>query len=209
MVTCPWCGTTYRAFLSSCQKCGGPIPQELFVPEQQSPVSSFNAPVAPPPPAPRPISQNYAWRLFFSDGWAITGLVFVMVGGTLFVTGLGLIAGLVTAFVGIPLAGFGLLGMVGGFALAARGYQAAQQTVEVLRTGSPVTGQITRVEIIPGVQVYGRSPWKIEYKYRIMGRDYDGSVTTLNQPFMMQPGQPAWVLYLPAAPEKNALYPHP
>jgi len=210
LVTCPWCGTTYRAFLPNCQKCGGPIPKELYAPEPEARVNATSAPIAPPPPPPRPISRAYVWRLFWSDGWAITGSVFALIGGIFFIVGLALTVGIVTAFVGIPFVGLGLLGLVGGFALAARGYRTAQQTVEVLRTGSPATGQITRVEIIPGVLVNGRPPWKIEYKYSVQARDFKGSVTTLNPPMMgMQPGQPAWVLYLPGAPEKNALYPHP
>jgi hypothetical protein len=182
----------------------------LHIPATEARVNTGSVPVAPPPPPPRPISQSYVWRLFWSDGWAITGFVFALIGGIFFITGVGLTIGIITAFVGIPFAGLGLLGLAGGLALSARSYRAAQQTVDVLRTGSPVTGQITRVEVIPGVLVNGRPPWKIAYKYRVQERDYEGSVTTLNPPmFGMQSGQPAWVLYLPGAPEKNALYPHP
>jgi len=166
--------------------------------------------VAVPPAPPRPISQGYVWRLFWSDGWAITGFIFALLGGVFAVTGVGLTMGIVTAFIGIPFAGFGLLGLAGGIALAGRSYQAAQQTVEVLRNGAPVTGEITRVEVIPGVLINGRPPWKIEYKYRVQERDFEGSVTTLNSPTSdLAAGEPACILYLPNAPEKNALYPHP
>jgi len=40
-----------------------------------------------PPPAPRDVPSNYAWRVLISDGWAIAGFVFALVGFIFLVVG--------------------------------------------------------------------------------------------------------------------------
>ena len=56
----------------------------------------------------------------------------------------------------------------------------------------------------------GRNPWTITYDFRVDGRPIEGRVTTLNPPSLqLQPGQPAYVLYLPESPQANSLWPHP
>ncbi len=163
-----------------------------------------------PPPAPRAIASSYAWQLLFSDGWAMAALIFGLVGAIFTFVGLILTLGIITAFVGIPFAGLGLLLLVGGGGVVVWRYQAAQQTVEVLRGGTAVEGQIVQVEENVQVRVNRRHPWVIRYTFRVGGRAYAGQVSTLNMPgTRLQVGHRACILYLPNAPEQNVLYPHP
>jgi hypothetical protein len=216
MIICPWCGTTYAAFQSNCQRCGGPLTAADQVTVRASRPLDASAPAggaldqSPPPPPPRPISSNYAWRLMFSEGWVIAALIFAFVGAIFFVVGAALTVFIITAFVGIPFALLGLAFMGGGAAVTAWRYQAAKQIVEVVRMGQATTGQIARVDENLSVLVNGRHPWTITYHFQALGRDFVGQVTTLQTPGpSVQAGRPAYVLYLPADPQHNALYPHP
>ena len=67
-----------------------------------------------PPPAPRNVPRNYAWRILLTDGWGIAGLVFLLLGAIFGIVGLGLTLGIVTALGGLPLAGLGALFLAGG-----------------------------------------------------------------------------------------------
>lgn len=202
MITCPWCGTSYLTFQSNCQNCGGPLaPPQPIEDEESLPI---------PPPPPRPISERYLWRILAGDSWAIVAFILGLIGVIFFVVGLGLTLGIVTAFVGIPFIVLGVVLCAAAGALGLPRYKAARQTVSVLRLGEPVEGRIANLEENRAVSVNGRSPWKITYAYHVQGREYTGSVSTLNLPGpALQPGKPACVLSLPNAPEKSALYPHP
>jgi len=203
MITCPWCGTTYAAYRSPCQKCGGPIPLPARAeqPEQD---------IAPPPPAPRPIADSYAWKLLFSDGWAVAALVFLLIGGIFVITGVPLVLVVVTAFVGLPFAVLGIMFLVAGAIILNQRLQKARVTVKVLREGQAARGQITNVDMNYSVRVNDRNPWTIQYAFQVMGDKYEGQVTTLNPPGpMIQPGKAMYVLYLPDNPQDNSLYPHP
>ena len=163
-----------------------------------------------PPPAPRAIADSYAWRLMFSDGWAVVGLVFVILGAVFTLVGGALTLGIITALVGLPFLfiGLGFLGV--GLALARGRYQTAKQVVNVLRQGAATVGQIEDVQENLAVRVNQRHPWTITYQFRLNGRDFAGRVSTLNPPGpALRPGRRASVLYLPDAPEHNVLYPHP
>jgi len=210
MINCPWCGTNYESFHSNCQNCGGPmqIPsgnssQSL---EPRSPLLNMVIPPAPP----RPISNRYVWRLLVSDGWAIAACVFGLLGFIFILVGVGLTLGVVTAFMGIPFSGLGLLLLGGGGTLAGLRYQAAKKTVGVLRVGEVAEGQIAQVVDNFHLRVNGHYPWVIRYEFRVDGQLYEGWVSTLNTPgAALQPGQRACVLFLPQAPGQNVLYPHP
>jgi hypothetical protein len=164
----------------------------------------------PPPPAPRPFANSYIWRLVFSDGWAITGFVFLLLGGIFTILGALLTIGVITAFVGIPFLAFGLPFLAVGILVFSVRHKKAQTTVQVLREGQAASGQIDSVERNYSVRVNGRNPWIIKYSFQVMGQDYKGEVSTLNDPAsIFRPGIPAHVLYLPDQPRLNALYPHP
>ena len=206
MVTCPYCGTSYQAFQSNCKNCGGPL---LAVGEADpSSVSTDAIPV--PPLAPRPISERYVWRLLYSDGWWIAGLVLGILGVVFSLVGAGLTLGRITAFVGIPFLLIGLpLLVVGGWVFGWR-YQKARKVVNVLRDGDAARGQIVEVQENYSVTVNGRHPWVIRYEYSVNGQTYTGKVTTLHQPGPgMQECKPARILYLADEPQMNSLYPHP
>ena len=150
-----------------------------------------------PPPAPRDVPRNYNWRILLTDGWAIVGGVFSLIG---FIFGL----------VGLPFAALGLLFLTGGMAALVRRYGLAQKTVEVLREGEPALGEILEVYQNFYVQVNGRHPWTIIYHFEVSGQEYEGKVTTLSRPDLrQQPGTQAYVLYAPADPTQNTIYPHP
>jgi len=204
MVTCPWCGTSYASFQSNCQKCGGPIPPPVTMP--------LNAPprVFPPPSAPRPFADNYAWKLVFSDGWAIASLIFLLIGGIFTLTGSGLTLGIITAFVGMPFLLLGLGFLAAGGIIFRQRFQKARTILNVLREGEAVPGQITSVGMNRSVRVNGQHPWIIRYSFQVAGNSYEGQVTTLSRPHpSLKAGRDAYVLYLPDRPENNALYPHP
>jgi membrane protein implicated in regulation of membrane protease activity len=204
MITCPWCGTTYTTFRSNCQNCGGPMP----APTENTPISETGVPM--PPPAPRTIVNNYAWRLLLADAWAIAAFIFGFLGAIFAVLGVALTLGIVTAFVGIPFAILGFLFLGVGIAVGVWRYREAQKSIEVLRAGTAVEGQIVQVEENLYVQVNQRHPWVIRYTFHADGQPYDGQVSTLNMPEAnLQPGQRVCVLYLPQTPELNVLYPRP
>ncbi len=212
MVTCPWCGTHYAAFQPNCQNCGGPLDEPAFAARQKRPglTAEDREPLAWPPPPPRPIGSRYAWRLLAADGAAIAAGVFGLVGAIFAVVGGALTLGGVTAFVGLPFLLLGLVFLAAAGSVGAWRWQEAQKVVEVLRDGQAVEGQISQVEQNLYVQVNGRSPWVIRYRFTVQGQEYSGQVSTLNPPgAALQAGQRACALYLPKNPQQNTLYPRP
>ncbi len=206
MITCPWCGTNYLTFQNNCTNCGGPLP----APNPENPSLPLDEEMLTPPPAPRPISPKYAWRLLYSDGAAIAALVFVLLGIIFGLVGAGLTLGIITAFVGIPFLLLGIVFLGAGVALLVWRYQMAQRVVSVLRDGDATRGEIINVQQNYSVRINGRSPWVIRYQFRANGTSQEGKVTTLNEPGQrLQPGKAVNVLYLPGAPNSNSIYPHP
>jgi len=204
MIVCPWCGTNYAAFQSSCSKCGGPIQ----IPETAAPAGVHD--VIMPSPPPREISERYLWKLLLSDAWAITAGIFFLIGGIFAFVGFGLTIGIVTAFVGLPFLGLGLLFLGGGGYVLYWRHRETAKIVNILRLGQAVRGQVMGAEWNYSVSVNDRHPLTIQYQFHAGGKEYQGKVTTLNQGnFSFQPGQSICVLYLAENPEYNSLYPHP
>jgi hypothetical protein len=82
--------------------------------------------------------------------------------------------------------------------------------VRVLREGSTTVGTICDLWQNMSVSINGRSPWVIEYDYRVEGRPYHGKVGTLARPApTLVVGRPARVLYLADEPQWSSIYPHP
>jgi hypothetical protein len=145
-----------------------------------------------------------------AEAGAIVGLVFALLGLIFTFVGTILTGAIVTAFVGIPFALLGILFLGSGGALVYWRYQKANTILQVLREGEAAEGRILSLEQNYRVRINGRHPWAIGYEFRVNGREYQGRVTTLNTPgAALQPGRPAYALYLRNAPEHNALYPHP
>jgi len=206
MTTCPWCGTSYLTFQPNCSNCGGTLPAV----DEKIESSNHSEILLIPPSAPRPISDRYVWRLLSGDGWWIVSLVFVILGVVFSLVGAGLTIGVITAFVGIPFLFLGIGFLVsGGWVFIGR-YQNAQQVVKVLREGQATRGQIIEMHVNYSVSINGRNPWVIQYQFQANGQDYQGKVTTLNQPGpQMQAGKAVYVLYIPTAPQWSSIYPHP
>ena len=206
MITCPWCGTNYLAFQSNCKNCGGPlqaVDEAIGLSDQIQ-----NLPMPPSPP--RSISDRYMWRLLYSDGWSIAGLILGFMGVIFSFLGAVLTIGMVTAFVGIPFLLLGILFLGISSGLFIWRYREAQKVVNVLREGEAIHGQIVDVQENYSVSINGRYPWVIRYQFRVNGQDYEGKVTTMNQPGpQLQAGKAVCVLYLRTTPEWNSIYPHP
>jgi len=187
-----------------------PLPTAAMAPgpSNVTPAPAIGLPT--PPPAPRAFADSYVWRLVFSDGWSTAAMVFGFVGSIFLCVGVPLILGIITSPVGLifALLGGAFLGIAG--VVLPRRYQKAQTTLNVLRHGAVAYGQIMDLSQNLNVSINDRHPWIILYQFEVAGRRLEGSVTTLNTPSpQLQAGQPAVVLYLPNAPEHNALYPHP
>ena len=205
MITCPWCGMNYTSFQSSCESCGGSLP----LPVEKPPEKAIEE-ISVPPPAPRNVPRNYAWRVLSTDGWAISGGVFFLIGAVFGVVGMVLTVNIITAFIGLPFLGIGVLFFTGGAAALIWRYQEAHKTADVLRDGEAVLGEIETVHQNLYVRVNGRHPWTITYWFDVHGREYLGKVTTLSQPDLGQrPGKGVYVLYQPENPDHNTIYPHP
>ena len=206
MVICPWCGTNYVTFQSNCKNCGGPL---LAADET---ISSSDSPenLIAPPPAPRPISDRYVWRLLSTDGWWIAALVFLILGIVFSLVGAGLTLIIITAFIGIPFLLIGIVFLGSGGGVFAWRYQEARKIVDVFREGEATRGQIVEVQENYSVTVNGRHPWVIQYQFQANGQEYKGAVTTLNPPGQqLQAGKTVFCLYLPSDPKWSSIYPHP
>lgn len=203
MIICPWCGTNYAVFQSNCSKCGGPI---------QAPKTTFSdreEETAMPPAPPREISDKYLWKILQADAWSVAAFIFALLGAIFAVVGFFLTIAVITAFVGLPFLGLGLLFLGGGGYVLYWRYQEAAKAVNILRSGEAVLGQVTDAQVNYSVRVNGRNPVKIAYQFRAAGRDYEGSISTLNHlGLLFHVGKTVCVLYLPEKPEYNTLYPH-
>jgi membrane protein implicated in regulation of membrane protease activity len=205
MITCPWCGTNYTSFQPNCGNCGGslPLPPEVTVTPS---ARSLVAPSAPP----RQVPRQALWHIMSSDAWTVSAGIFAMVGLFLALFGIPLTASLQTACVGLPFLGLGLLILGGAIAVLPWRYRMAQETVEVLREGEAVVGEILSVVQNYQVSVNGRHPWTVEYHYEVDGRLYGGNVATLSMPDLSQePGTPVYVLFMADDPGQSTIYPSP
>jgi hypothetical protein len=205
MITCPWCGTNYTTFQSNCTNCGGSLP----LPAESTP-SDLAGELRVPPPPPRRLPKNYAWRILLTDGGAIVGGVFLLMGLIFGLVGAGLTISIVAIFVGLPFLGLGGLFLAIGIPLTVWRYRESQETIDVLRKGEAALGKITNVYQNYSVRINGRHPWNIEYRFEVGGQIHQGKVSTLSRPDLsQQPGRPVYVLYRPGEVTRNAIYPHP
>ena len=209
IITCPWCGTNYTKFRPNCQNCAGPIPAIPDMVETKS-TPPKSGKLVFPEKAPREISANYIWRLIFADAWTISALIFALIGGIFSVAGAGLTIGIITAFVGLPFLGMGLLFFFSGAAVLVWRYQITEKRVKVLKEGIAIEGEIIDLVENVNVRVNGRTPWKISYAFNLPEDTYEGTVTTLNPPGpQLAPGNPIVILYLEDSPQFSSIYPHP
>ena len=205
MVTCPWCGTNHITFQTNCVNCGGALP----LPVERAPEPGIGEITAPPPP-PRDVPRNYYRRTLSADPGAITGGIFLLLGVIFGVVGFGLTIAVVTAFVGLPFLGLGILFLGGGIGLLFWRYQKAGRVEKILREGATALGEIADVYPNLQVQVNGRHPWTVLYRYDVTGLGYEGKMTTLIRPDLrQQPGKRVYVLYSPEEHAQSTIYPYP
>ena len=150
------------------------------------------------------------WRILFTDGWAIAGLVFLLLGVIFGILGTALAVSIVAAFVGLPFVGLGAAFLAAGAPILVWRLQMAQRTVTVLEEGQATEGEIAKVREEYWVRVNGRHPWTVDYSYQVSGSRYSGRIATLSRPDpSQQPGTPVCVLYLRDDPTRSTLYPSP
>jgi hypothetical protein len=204
MITCSYCGTSYPTFQSNCTNCGG----LLSPPADNAASFSLDATLAEPPPTPRNEPHHFIWRIMLTEGWSIVAMVFLILGVTFTLVGAGLTLAIVTAFVGLPFLGFGILFLIASLPILLWRYHKAKQKLHVFQMGQHILGEITDVHQNFTVRVMGRHPWVIHYRFQTSGRDYEGQVTTLNREVAKyHPKQPVYVLYLSDNPQQNTTYP--
>jgi membrane protein implicated in regulation of membrane protease activity len=205
MITCPWCGTNYTSFQPNCDNCGGSLP----LPPETAPAPSSRALSAPPPP-PRNVPSRAVWHILSGDAWAVSALIFALLGFIFTAVGVPMTVSMVAAFVGLPFTALGLLFLGGGLAILVWRYRVSDRTVELLRAGEATLGEIVSVVQNYSVRVNGRYPWTVEYDYEVDGDLYSGKVTTLSQPDLsQQPGSPVYVLFTRDDPAQSTIYPSP
>lgn len=204
MITCAYCGTNYTTFQSNCANCGG----VLHPPAAKATSFSWDPTLAEPPPVPRNEPPHFIRRMMLTEGWSIAAMVFLMLGVIFTLVGAVLTLAIITAFVGLPFLGIGILFLIVSLPILLGRYHNAKQKLHVFQLGQHILGEITEVHQNFSVRVNGRHPWVIRFRFQISGRDYEGQVTTLNgEVANYHPKQPLWVLYLPDNPQQNTIYP--
>jgi len=205
MITCPWCGTNYTSFKPNCDNCGGSLP----LPPETAPTPPSSA-LSVPPPAPRNVPRQAFRNILFSDGLAVSALVFTLLGFVFTAGGLYLTTSEVAAPDAPCFVGMGLLFLCSGIVVLVWKYRVCARTVEVLREGEATVGEILSVIQNFGVRVNGRYPWTVKYRYEVDGDPYSGKVTTLSKPDLSQQrGSPVYVLFMRDDPTRSTIYPSP
>jgi hypothetical protein len=151
----------------------------------------------PPPPPPRAVPSVSTTELSTQNLDVFVGTMFMVMGAIFSV----LLIGIPFFFIGRSIRKKGL---------AERG-----RKQEVLTQGAHTAGQVTRVVHLdsprdPTTHVstgYSMS-WRVDYTFALGAQSFVGSdfLTGMNaDPFA--PGLPVWVVFLPADPSRNALWP--
>jgi len=204
MITCPWCGTHYKAFQSTCRQCGGTLPLPPGVP------GTDGGGLQAPPPPPRQVPRNYIQRILLADPIATVAGILALIGTIFLGVGLGLIVPAVTAVIGLVFTILSLCFLAVSIPLLAWRYGRAKGLAEILRLGTPALGKIVSVYQSYHIRVNGRFPWSIVYRFAAAGQEFEGRVSTLSVPDLgQQAGKPVFVLYARDDPAKNTIYPHP
>ena len=205
MITCPWCGTHYKAFQSTCRQCGGTLP----LPRDETAGTAGSGLQVPPPP-PRQVPRNYIQRILLTDPVATVAGILTLIGTIFLAVGLGLIVPAATAVIGLVFTLLALCFLAVSVPLLAWRHGRAKELADILREGTPALGKIVSVYQNYHVRVNGRFPWSIVYRFGAAGQEFEGRVSTLSMPDLsQQAGKPAYVLYARENPAKNTIYPHP
>ncbi|MEM7031896.1 MAG: DUF3592 domain-containing protein [Chloroflexota bacterium] len=203
MITCTHCGTSHKTHQATCPNCGAVLPPFENSIVGSSPKTALTA----PPPIPREAPPQYIQRTMLTEGWAIVGLVFFILGAVFTLVGLGLTLAIVTAFIGLPFCGLGLLFWIGSIPVLMVRYQQVKLMRHIFKVGQSTQGEIVAIQQNRAVRINRQYPWMIKYKFRAIGQEYQGEMTTLNPTAAhYKLGQPVYILYLEDDPRQNILY---
>ena len=197
LVTCAWCNTSYSNFQPNCSNCGGPLP---------SPPGADPGPK--PPAAPRELPPGYIKKRVFSDASLMIGAIFSFIAILLFTVffTISLSTGMM-AFLGASALILIIFGGVGGF-LFYFSFKKLRGRIRAFREGLSVQGQVTEIYTDHSVQINGRSPFCLEYRFNVGGVNYEGKVNSFDSSILArQPGQPIHILYVEDNPKMNSIYP--
>lgn len=201
VITCPWCGTHHDSFQSTCSQYGGTLPRP---PEEVAGAEGSDLRVPPAPP--RHLPRHYVRRILSTDAVAIVAGIFCLLGAVFLAVGLGLVFPAVTAVVGLVFTVLGLCFLGVGIPLMAWRHGRAKGMADILREGTAVLGEIVSVYQSYQIQVNGRFPWSIVYRFRAAGQEIEGKVSTLSEPDLsQQAGKPVYVLYERDNPARNTI----
>jgi hypothetical protein len=160
----------------------------------------------PPPPVPRQVPRSVIWRMLLADLWFV-GAVVAEILGLLFL-GIGvLMFSLVDETLGWPFFITGALALTISGPLLIWRVLHIQPALRLLSEGRATSGEVREVVQNTRMRINRRHPWIIRYSFQAEGHEYQGVAQRLDPPeFMLQAGQPIYVLYFPENPVKNTLY---
>jgi hypothetical protein len=88
------------------------------------------------------------------------------------------------------------------------GWKHATAILRAFREGTAVAGTIASVSLDRTQSINQVHPWKMIYHFTVDGHRHEGTVTSFDSTLGSRAGgQPIWVLYVPADPAQNTLYP--
>jgi hypothetical protein len=195
-ITCPWCQQHWvtRPGLD-CARCGGPLPPP--------PGPSLSL---APPPAPRKLPDAFLDRLKKRYFGLWFGNLFLMIGLPVVVLGL-----VLTCFAGpfalIPLGIGGVFATI-GYMFRRHESRKMNATLDVLSRGMAAEARIAQITRDPRELYNGEPAYSVVYVFFVGGARYGGTMNS-HDPVNAthQPGEPLWVVYNPADPNHNSLWP--
>lgn len=182
-LTCGWCETVVRPPFTSgdCPNCGGPLPL---------PPGPDRGPEPPPPP--RELPQKFVRKLRWGSVALWIGISFTVIG-------------LVMAPFTFC---FTLLFAVIGGLIAWHCWRVASNRLAALQFGEAAPGEITHVGHDRSVEVNGKHPYKVEYRYETGGNWRTGSKSSWNEEVTDHfVGEPVWIVHVPGEKGKSAIWP--
>ncbi|MEX0866600.1 MAG: hypothetical protein WD030_04525, partial [Pirellulales bacterium] len=173
-IICGWCETVHRPPFTegNCPNCGGTLPL---------PAGPDRGPLPPPPP--RHLPDKFVNSLLWASWQLWIGVVMLAIGL--------LLAPFTMCFTLIFAA-------VGGL-MVWHHWTTANNRIEALRFGESTEGEVTFVGFDRSTKVNGRSPYKLEYRYRHENGWRTGQKISWNDQIAEHyAGEPVWVVHIPA-----------
>lgn len=161
---------------------------------------------APPAKEPRALPTGFFRHELFSQGagvwfgaiWSVLTGVFPLIFGTIAIFNP----------VMWPAALLCVVFVLPGLVIVALSVRRARRRLEVLRDGTAITGSIESVRPNVNVRINGKNPWLLSYLFEVDGRRFGGSLSTMEDDVAkFKAGQRVHVVFLPAEPDRNDLWP--